>query len=65
MAEHEDGAKGADEDLTLVIKNGAMKYGGSPLMAPWPTLSDAQVTDIIAHIRSLKVDDTTGEPAAE
>lgn len=58
---NEDGAKGADEDLTLVIKNGAMKYGGSPLMAPWPTLSDAQVTDIIAHIRTLK----TAEAPAE
>jgi mono/diheme cytochrome c family protein len=58
---NEDGTKGADEDITLVIKNGAMKYGGSPLMAPWPTLTDAQVADIIAHIRSLK----TAEAPAE
>ena len=56
-----NGAKGEDADLVLVIKDGAMKYGGSPLMAPWPTLSDDQVTDIIAHIRSLKVEGATGE----
>ncbi len=58
---NENGVKGEDEDLQLVIANGAMKYGGSPLMAPWPTLTEAQVEDIIAHIRSLKVE----EPAAE
>ena len=49
-----DGKPGTDTDLTDVIKNGAMKYGGSALMAPWPTLNDAQVADIVAHIRSLK-----------
>jgi mono/diheme cytochrome c family protein len=49
-----DGKPGTDADLKAVIQNGAMKYGGSALMAPWPTLSDAQVDDIIAHIRSLK-----------
>ena len=56
-----NGTSGEDEDLKAVIANGAMKYGGSPLMAPWPTLTEAQVDDIIAHIRSLK----TEEPAAE
>ena len=50
-------AKGEDADLTLVITNGAMKYGGSPLMAPWPTLTEAQIGDVIAHIRSLKVEE--------
>jgi mono/diheme cytochrome c family protein len=53
----ESGTKGEDTDLTLVITNGAMKYGGSPLMAPWPTLSEAQIGDVIAHIRSLKVEE--------
>jgi mono/diheme cytochrome c family protein len=49
-----DGTPGSDADLKNVIRNGAMKYGGSPLMAPWPTLSDADVDNIVAYIRSLK-----------
>ena len=49
-----NGTAGEDADLVLVIKKGAMAYGGSPLMAPWPALSDAQVADIVAHIRSMK-----------
>jgi mono/diheme cytochrome c family protein len=49
-----DGEKGSDADLTNVIQNGAMKYGGSPLMAPWATLSDEEVVNIIAYIRTLK-----------
>jgi mono/diheme cytochrome c family protein len=56
-----NGVNGEDEDLRAVIENGAMKFGGSPLMAPWPTLTDEQVADIIAHIRSLKVE---GAPEA-
>jgi mono/diheme cytochrome c family protein len=50
----EDGTPGSDEDLTNVIKNGAMKYGGNPLMAGWPQLSDEQVTNIVVYVRSLK-----------
>jgi mono/diheme cytochrome c family protein len=49
-----DGKKGTDEDLVMVIKNGAAAYGGSPLMAPWPILSDADVQNLIAYIRALK-----------
>jgi mono/diheme cytochrome c family protein len=49
-----NGTPGEDADLVLVIQKGAMAYGGSPLMAPWPTLTEAQVADIVAHIRSLK-----------
>lgn len=49
-----DGTPGEDADLTLVIQKGAMAYGGSALMAPWPTLTDEQVTDVIAYIRTLK-----------
>ena len=49
-----DGEKGTDADLTNVIKNGAMKYGGSPLMAPWATLSDEEIANLVAFIRSLK-----------
>jgi mono/diheme cytochrome c family protein len=49
-----DGTPGEDADLTLVIQKGAMAYGGSALMAPWPTLTDAQIADIIAYIRTFK-----------
>jgi mono/diheme cytochrome c family protein len=54
----QNGTPGDDRDLALVIQNGAMKYGGSPLMAPWPTLTDDQVMDVVAHIRSMKTDET-------
>ena len=49
-----DGTKGTDADLTAVIKDGAMKYGGSPLMAPWATLSEADIANLVAFIRTLK-----------
>jgi mono/diheme cytochrome c family protein len=49
-----DGAKGTDADLKNVIQKGAMTYGGSPLMAPWPMLSDADIDNLIAYIHSLK-----------
>lgn len=49
-----DGKTGTDADLSNVIKNGAGAYGGSPLMAPWATLSDADISNLIAYIRSLK-----------
>ena len=49
-----DGEAGTDTDLKNVIKNGAAAYGGSPLMAPWPTLSDTDLDNVIAYIRSLK-----------
>jgi mono/diheme cytochrome c family protein len=51
---NKSGSPGEDEDLTLVIKKGAMAYGGSALMAGWPTLSDEQVGQLIVYIRSLK-----------
>ena len=51
---NDDGTPGTDADLTLVIKNGAAKYDGSPLMAPWGHLSDDDVSNLVAYIRSLK-----------
>ena len=51
---NKDGTPGEDADLRLVITSGAAAYGGSPLMAPWPTLSEANVEDVIAFIRTLK-----------
>ena len=50
----DDGKAGSDADLKNVITQGAAAFGGSPLMAPWPSLSDAEVENVIAHIRSLK-----------
>ncbi len=49
-----DGTAGGDEDIALVIKNGAFAYGGSALMAPWAALSDDDVANLVAYIRSLK-----------
>ena len=49
-----DGAVGTDADLKAVITKGAAAFGGSPLMAPWLTLTDADVANIIAFVRSLK-----------
>jgi mono/diheme cytochrome c family protein len=49
-----DGTKGSDADLANVIAKGAMAYGGSPLMAPWSTLSADDTANVIAYIRSLK-----------
>ena len=48
-----DGKSGTDADLKNVIHNGAMKFGGSPLMAPWPAFTDAQLADLIAYIRTF------------
>ncbi len=49
-----DGAKGTDVDLKTVIQKGGMEFGGSALMAPWPTLSEEQIANIVAYIRTLK-----------
>ena len=49
-----DGTPGTDEDLAGVIKNGGAAAGGSALMAPWPALSDGDVANVIAYIRSLQ-----------
>jgi mono/diheme cytochrome c family protein len=43
-----------DDYLFQVIKGGGASVGRSPLMAPWGgTLTDAQIRDVIAYIRSL------------
>jgi len=52
----EDGEAGTDQDLALVIKNGAGAYGGAPLMAPWPTLSDEDIQNVVAYIRTLETE---------
>ena len=56
-ARHNDGAYMnalTNEHLFKVIKEGGPAVGKSPLMAPWGgVLSDAQIWDVIAFVRSL------------
>jgi mono/diheme cytochrome c family protein len=49
-----DGKAGTDADLMLIVKNGAGAYGGSPLMAPWGHLSEAELQNVVAYVRTLK-----------
>ena len=49
-----DGTNGSDSDLKEVITKGALAFGGSPLMAPIVGLSDADLDNLVAFIRSLK-----------
>ncbi len=51
---NKNGTAGEDEDLKLVIKQGAAPFGGNPSMAPWGHLSDADIDNVIAYVRSLK-----------
>jgi mono/diheme cytochrome c family protein len=44
----------SDEHLFKVIKEGGASAGKSPLMAPWGgTLTDDQIRDVIAFVRTL------------
>ena len=49
-----DGTAGTDADIKNVVQKGAGAYGGSMLMAPWPTLSDTDIENVTVYIRSLK-----------
>ncbi len=50
-----DGKPGTDEDLKNVIVKGAGEYGGNQMMAPWGgVLSEADVDNVVAYIRTLK-----------
>ena len=52
---NKNGKTGEDADLHAVIAQGAAAFGGSPLMTPWlGTLTDADIDNVIAVIRSLK-----------
>lgn len=52
---NKNGKSGEDADLKGVISKGAAEFGGSPLMTPWAgTLTDADIDNVIAVIRSLK-----------
>ena len=50
---NKDGKPGSDEDLLLVITNGAAAYGGSAMMAPWGHLSEQDRNDLIAYVRTF------------
>ncbi len=49
-----DWQKGTDSDLKAVIQNGPAEYGGSNLMPPWPGLTDHDLDELIAYIRTLQ-----------
>jgi mono/diheme cytochrome c family protein len=52
---NKNGKTGEDADLHAVVSKGAAEFGGSPLMVAWGgTLSDADIDNIIAYVRSLK-----------
>jgi mono/diheme cytochrome c family protein len=63
-AHHNDGAYMnalTNEHLFQVIKEGGASVGKSPAMAPWGgALSDAQIRDVIAYIRTLADPPYTG-----
>lgn len=48
-----DGKTGTLDDLTNVIKNGAARYGGSPLMAGFPTLPEGQIRELAGYVHDL------------
>jgi len=52
---NKDGKVGTDADLTLVITKGAGAFGGNQMMAAWGgMLSEADIANVIAYIRTLK-----------
>jgi mono/diheme cytochrome c family protein len=56
---NKDGVAGTDEDLSIVIKKGGVSFGGNPVMVPWSSLSDAEISNVIAYIRTLETTRTT------
>ena len=48
-----DGEAGTDAEIANLITNGAAAYGGNVMMAP-VALSDEDMANVIAFIRSLK-----------
>jgi mono/diheme cytochrome c family protein len=48
-----NGTKGDVDDIKAIVHDGAGKHGGSPLMAPWPMLSPADLDAVAAYVKSL------------
>ena len=44
---------GTVDDLANIIQNGAAQYGGSPLMAGFPTLPKQQVQELASYVHGL------------
>lgn len=49
-----DGRVGTDEDLFLVIRNGASAVGGNPLMISWAHLGDDHIRELVVYVRGLE-----------
>jgi mono/diheme cytochrome c family protein len=49
-----NGTKGDIDDIKAIVHDGAAKHGGSPLMAPWPMLSPADLDAVAAYVKSLR-----------
>jgi mono/diheme cytochrome c family protein len=50
-----DGTPGSDADLKAVIAKGAGAFDGNQMMAAWGgILSDADIDNVVAYIRTLK-----------
>lgn len=49
-----DGKTGTDTDLLNILKNGSAQYGGSPTMPGRADITDAELTDVVVYIRTLK-----------
>jgi mono/diheme cytochrome c family protein len=48
-----DGKAGTVDDLANVIQNGAARYGGSPLMAGFPTLPQPHIRALAGYVQGL------------
>jgi len=54
-----NGETGEPNDLALIVRDGAAKYGGSANMTPWgAALSDQQLKDVVAYVQSLSKGDS-------
>ena len=50
-----DGTPGSDADLKAVVAKGAGAFGGNQMMAAWGgILSDQDIDNVVAYIRTLK-----------
>jgi mono/diheme cytochrome c family protein len=50
---NKNGNAGDVEDIQAIVRDGAAKYGGSPLMTPWPMLSAEQLQAVAQYVKSL------------
>lgn len=48
-----NGTAGDLEDIQAVVRDGAAKYGGSPLMTPWSMLSATQLEAVAKYVKAF------------